>query len=54
MNDKPRIVTRRSFLTETLWGGCLAGLGALTGLSLARSQKGRTVWQIDPSKCVAC
>jgi electron transport complex protein RnfB len=54
MSKQPPVTSRRTFLTETLWGGCLAGLGALTGLSFARSRNRRTVWQIDPAKCVAC
>jgi len=47
-------VTRRGFLTETLWGTCLAGLGGLAGLAVARSRGRGTVWQIDPAKCIGC
>ncbi|MBP8305271.1 MAG: 4Fe-4S binding protein, partial [Phycisphaerae bacterium] len=54
MNEQPEQVTRRGFLTETLWGTCLAGLGGLAGLAVARSRGRGTVWQIDPAKCIGC
>lgn len=47
-------LTRRSFLKEAIWGGCLAGLGGLVGLAIARSRRSGLVWQIDPTKCIAC
>jgi len=55
MNKKDQdVIPRRSFLKEALWGGCLVGLGGLAGLSIARAKRSGLVWQIDPSKCIAC
>ena len=47
-------ITRRRFFREGLWGTGLAGLGAATGLSIARNNRDNMVWQIDPYKCIAC
>jgi len=47
-------ITRRHFLRDGLWGGCLAGLGAVAGLLVGRLRKNDTVWQIDPYTCIAC
>ena len=46
--DNP--TSRRSMVR----GASLAGLGALGGYLAARTQAADTVWQIDPSKCIAC
>jgi electron transport complex protein RnfB len=54
MAEVKQPVTRRYFLKDSLWGTCLAGLGALTGFALAKFRKTKTVWQIDPYTCVAC
>ena len=35
-------------------GGVLFLLGAITSLAARHTQKERTVWQIDPAKCIAC
>ncbi|QNN20798.1 ferredoxin [Planctomycetales bacterium ZRK34] len=35
-------------------GAALAGLGALGGYLASRTQADDMVWQIDPSKCIAC
>jgi len=46
--------TRRHFLKDTFRGACLVGLGGAAALLVSRTRKTNTVWQIDPSKCVAC
>lgn len=46
--------SRRNFLWAGLRGGFLFALGAVTALIFRRSQRERTVWQIDPNKCIAC
>lgn len=46
--------SRREFLRQTLWGGAAASLAGLTAVLASRQNSGRTVWQIDPLKCVAC
>jgi electron transport complex protein RnfB len=45
---------RRSFVAGGLRGALLFGMGALTATIWRRSQKERTVWQVDPAKCIAC
>jgi electron transport complex protein RnfB len=53
--EKPPTEDRRLFLRQ-----CLTVGGALTltllsgGLASRRAQGGKLVWQIDPSKCIAC
>jgi electron transport complex protein RnfB len=54
MNDSEKNLTRRLFLREGLWGACLAGVGAVAGLTATRNSRRRTVWQIDPNVCVQC
>ncbi len=52
-NNKDSI-TRRRFLRESLWGGCLAGLGGTIGFLGAKGRSQNTLWQIDPEVCIAC
>ena len=47
-------MTRRDFLRLALRGAGLFALGTVFGLAWNRRRTGRTVWQIDPSKCTAC
>ncbi len=54
MEDQTTNVSRRHFLRDTLWGTCLAGLGAMGAWAVTRSRNTGTVWQIDPYKCIAC
>jgi electron transport complex protein RnfB len=56
MADEPKNSqpTRRHFIKHGALGLTLAGLGA-TAAGLARSsQAARTVWQLDPNKCIQC
>jgi len=46
--------SRREFLRAGLQGAALLGLGGLAGKLTTRSTSGKTVWQIDPSKCIQC
>jgi electron transport complex protein RnfB len=45
--------SRRTFLREGFFTAGLAAAGAAAATLAARSRK-RTVWQIDPYKCIAC
>ncbi len=45
---------RRAFLRDFLRGLSLAGLGGLVGFAVPRASSRKTVWQIDPDKCVCC
>lgn len=51
-NDDNKI-SRRGFLKNGLWYAGLLGIGGGLGL-VAGNAEGRTVWQIDPDKCIAC
>ncbi len=46
--------SRRTFFGNGLRGAFLFLLGATTSLIARHTQKERTVWQIDPFKCIAC
>ena len=46
--------SRRLFVGGVVRGAFLFLLGAATSLIARVSQKERTVWQIDPYKCIAC
>lgn len=48
-----RKLTRRELLKEGAWYGALVTAGAALG-GLAGKATERTVWQIDPSKCIQC
>lgn len=45
---------RRRFLRDLLRGLTLASLGGLAGFAASKSSAHKTVWQIDPEKCVNC
>ncbi len=53
-SEPPGPPSRRQFVGGALRGGVLFLLGALTSLAARHTQKERTVWQIDPWKCIAC
>jgi Na+-translocating ferredoxin:NAD+ oxidoreductase subunit B len=46
--------SRRQFVGGALRGAFLFLLGAASTLMARQSRKERTVWQIDPNKCIAC
>jgi len=54
MVENSENVTRRGFLKNGFYGGCLAGLGGLAGFLAGRSSADDMVWQIDPQICIAC
>jgi len=54
MVENSENVTRRRFLRNGFYGGCLAGLGGLAGFLAGRSSADDMVWQIDPQICIAC
>jgi electron transport complex protein RnfB len=47
-------MTRRSFLAAGLRGACAAGLGGVAAMAAGEVLGERTVWQLDPYKCVQC
>lgn len=47
-------LTRRSFISNSIRGACLLGLGGISGLIASRARTSDTVWQIDPYKCIQC
>lgn len=53
MAEERRRISRRTFLTDGLWYGGLLGLGGLLGTAVGGARK-RTLWQIDPNKCIQC
>ena len=54
MSESKNNITRRHFIRDGFWGGCLAGLGGLAGFLVSKLKKTNTVWQIDPYTCIAC
>lgn len=53
MKDNKKI-NRRDFLNKGVRLGIGAGLGAIAIGLTTRSVQGKTIWQLDPSKCVQC
>ena len=53
MNEKNKI-NRREFLNKGVRLGIGAGLGAVAIGLTTRSVQGKTIWQLDPAKCVQC
>lgn len=47
-------INRRDFLHTGIRFGIGAGLGAIVVGLTTRSVSGKTIWQLDPSKCVQC
>jgi electron transport complex protein RnfB len=54
MPEEKKGIARRDFLRSGVRGACLVGLGGATALVAIRGRAAQTVWQIDPSKCIAC
>ncbi len=51
---RPQEISRRRFFNDTLRTLCALGIGGLAGLLAGHAKPRRTVWQIDPEKCVQC
>jgi electron transport complex protein RnfB len=52
--DAEKKIKRRDFLQTGIRFGIGAGLGVI-GIGLAtRSVSGKTIWQLDPAKCIQC
>lgn len=51
-NENPP--SRREFLRTGLHGCALLGLGGLAASLGSRPKSDKTVWQIDPNKCIQC
>ena len=51
---QPVVPSRRQFVSGAVQGAFLFLLGAVTSLVARHTQKERTLWQIDPYKCIAC
>jgi electron transport complex protein RnfB len=47
-------MTRRGFLAAGLRGACAVGLGGAAALAARKAFGERSVWQLDPYKCVQC
>ena len=54
MTKDEQKITRRQVLGNGIRGASLLGLGGLTGVLAGRARAEKTVWQIDPTVCVAC
>ncbi|MBN1127255.1 MAG: 4Fe-4S binding protein [Sedimentisphaerales bacterium] len=54
MAEQKTSLDRRRFFGQGLWGACFAGIGTAAGFLLGKTKKPETLWQIDPSKCIAC
>ncbi len=52
--EEKKNITRREFISNSVRGACLLGLGGVVGLLSSRSRANSMIWQIDPYKCVAC
>ncbi|MGQ9610062.1 MAG: ferredoxin [bacterium] len=46
--------TRRDFITSSIRGICLLGIGGTIGLLFNHARANDTVWQLDPYKCIQC
>lgn len=53
MDDNKKI-KRREFINTGVRVGIGLGLGTIGAILSTRTLSGKTVWQIDPSKCVQC
>ena len=47
-------VTRRAFLGNLARGALAVSVGGTALAAMSRSGSGKTVWQIDPFKCIQC
>lgn len=54
MTEEDKTTSRRQFLADGVRGTAVLGGGALVAVLATGTDKPRTVWQIDPHKCIAC
>ena len=47
-------LTRRGLFGNGLWAAVVAAVTGLSAYLLGRTKQAKTVWQIDPDKCIAC
>jgi Na+-translocating ferredoxin:NAD+ oxidoreductase subunit B len=47
-------LSRRDLLALTVRGAAVLGAAGVVGAMVHKAQAARTVWQLDPSKCIAC
>ena len=53
-NENPDNQSRRKFLRDGFWVAVLSALAAAAAAVLAKGRKKKYVWQLDPTKCIAC
>lgn len=54
-SNETKKIARRGFVGGLVCLGGAIGLGgAATALAMLKGNDGKTVWQIDPNKCIAC
>ncbi|MCK4629111.1 MAG: hypothetical protein KAT56_08910 [Sedimentisphaerales bacterium] len=53
-SEEKNTYNRRELLRDGMRSALLLGVGTVGGLLTRRTQTDRTVWQIDPYKCIAC
>jgi Na+-translocating ferredoxin:NAD+ oxidoreductase subunit B len=54
MDEPKKKYDRREFLKGGVRLGIIVGLGSMAGVLASRTLTGKTVWQLDPSKCIQC
>ena len=54
MPDDIGKIDRREFLKRGVRLAALIGLGGITGMAALSQAHGRTVWQLDPDRCIQC
>jgi electron transport complex protein RnfB len=55
MNDNQEKPDRRKFIVDALRvAGALGLAGGAAALAARKGESGQLVWQLDPSKCIAC
>jgi electron transport complex protein RnfB len=52
--DQDKKIKRRDFINSGIRLGIGAGLGAIAIGLTTRSVSGKSLWQLDPSKCIQC